>query len=150
MEAVSGTTALPMNPGKPAAANGEVSKTPAERYAAVKATATVGAVDQTVSISTLAGRLSMAALNTSERLQGLDHVALQSQLNADVKNILYNLDTAHKAVAAKQTPQPNDAVSAKSAAAATAFVAGSAPIHLPAYRASNCRRSRTMKAGPLR
>ena len=36
--------------------------------------------------------------------------------------ILYPLDAEHKAAAARQVPEPNDAASAKSAAAATAFV----------------------------
>ncbi|MFZ4878372.1 hypothetical protein ACL9RI_25080 [Janthinobacterium sp. Mn2066] len=90
-------------------------------------TASAGAVSDTTVISTLAGRLSRAESSTSANIQGLDHQALAAKLNGNIKDINYPLDAAHKEAAARQLPQPNDAASARSAAAATAFIDGRGP-----------------------
>lgn len=102
----------------------ETQQAVAAKASAIEAPAGAGAVSDNVVISTLAGRLSKAETATSASLQGLGHDALASRVNDSISRILYPLDTAHKAAAAQQEPQPNDAASAKSAAAATAYIDG--------------------------
>lgn len=89
--------------------------------------AKVAAPTEKVTVSTLAGRLSAAGEHTAARLQGMDHATLQRQLEADVRKVFYTLDPANKAAAASEVPTPADDASIKSAAAATAFIAGKAP-----------------------
>ncbi|WP_300759702.1 hypothetical protein [Janthinobacterium sp.] len=89
-----------------------------------QASAGAGGASDTTVISTLASRLSRAESSTSANIQGLDHQALAARLNANIRDINYPLDAAHKEAAAQQAPQPNDAASARSAAAATAFIDG--------------------------
>lgn len=74
------------------------------------------------SISTFSSRLSKAVDDIAARLHGRDHIGLHSQLNADIKKVLYDLDAMHKTAAASEVPEPNDGASATSAASATAFV----------------------------
>jgi len=107
-----------------AAAGGKVSsdKAASDKAQTTQAPAGAGAVADDVVISTLAGRLSAASTATSATIRGYDHAALGAWVNDNTTDILYPLDTEHKAAAAKQVPQPNDAAAAKSAAAATAFV----------------------------
>ena len=80
------------------------------------------AVTDTTVISTLASRLSRAAGVTGTSNQGLDRQALADKISQTNLATLYPLDAQHKAAAAAQTPEPNDAASAQSAKAATAFV----------------------------
>ena len=107
-----------------AAAGGKVSsdKAASDKAQTTQAPAGAGAVAGEVVISTLAGRLSAASTATSATIRGYDHAALGAWVNDNTTDILYPLDAEHKAAAAKQVPQPNDAAAAKSAAAATAFV----------------------------
>lgn len=107
-----------------AAAGSKVSsdKAASDKAQTTQAPASVGAVADEVVISTLAGRLSAASTATSATIRGYDHAALGVWVNDNTTDILYPLDAEHKAAAAKQVPQPNDAAAAKSAAAATAFV----------------------------
>ena len=93
-----------------------------EKTQAAQAPGGAGAVADDVVISTLAGRLAKAAAATSATIQGFDHAALGAWVNGNTDDILYPLDAEHKAAAAKQLPQPDDAASARSAAAATAYV----------------------------
>ncbi|EZP41149.1 hypothetical protein [Janthinobacterium lividum] len=97
-------------------------KTSSDQAQATRAPAGAGAVADDVVISTLAGRLSKAATATSATVQGYDHAGLGVWVKDNTTEILYPLDAEHKAAAARQVPEPNDAASAKSAAAATAFV----------------------------
>ncbi|KAB8044590.1 hypothetical protein [Janthinobacterium aquaticum] len=80
------------------------------------------AVADTTVISTLASRLSRAAGVTGTSNQGLDRQALADKISQNNLATFYPLDAQHKAAAAAQTPEPNDAASAQSAKAATAFV----------------------------
>lgn len=107
-----------------AAAGSKVSsdKAASDKAQTTQAPAGAGAVAGEVVISTLAGRLSAASTATSATIRGYDHAALGAWVNDNTTDILYPLDAEHKAAAAKQLPQPNDAAAAKSAAAATAFV----------------------------
>ena len=107
-----------------AAAGSKVSsdKAASDKAQTTQAPAGAGAVADDVVISTLAGRLSAASTATSATIRGYDHAALGAWVNDNTTDILYPLDAEHKAAAAKQVPQPNDAAAAKSAAAATAFV----------------------------
>ncbi|WP_425251462.1 hypothetical protein ACPJXG_14480 [Janthinobacterium sp. NFX145] len=100
----------------------EGSKPSSDKAQAAQAPAGAGAVAGDVVISTLAGRLAKASEATSATIRGFDHAALGAWVNRNTDDILYPLDAEHKAAAAKQLPQPNDAASAKSAAAATAYV----------------------------
>ena len=100
----------------------EGNKTSSDKAPATQAPATVGTVADEVVISTLAGRLSAASTATSATIRGYDHAALGAWVNDNTTDILYPLDAEHKAAAASQVPQPNDAAAAKSAAAATAFI----------------------------
>ena len=100
----------------------EGSKPSSEKTQAAQAPGGAGAVAEDVVISTLAGRLAKAAAASSATIQGFDHAALGAWVNGNTDDILYPLDAEHKAAAAKQLPQPNDAASARSAAAATAYV----------------------------
>lgn len=114
-----------IQPGAPsAAAGGKVSsdKAASDKAQTTQAPAGAGAVADDVVISTLAGRLSAASTATSATIRGYDHAALGAWVNDNTTDILYPLDAEHKAAAASQVPQPNDAAAAKSAAAATAFV----------------------------
>jgi len=94
--------------------------------ASVDAKAIIGAVSEGTVISTLAVRLSKAASTTATSMQGLDRLSLVARINKNTDTILYKLDDEHKTAAAKQVPAPNDAPSAQSAAAATAYVDGKA------------------------
>ena len=107
-----------------AAAGSKVSsdKAASDKAQTTQAPAGAGAVADDVVISTLAGRLSAASTATSATIRGYDHATLGAWVNDNTTDILYPLDAEHKAAAAKQVPQPNDAAAAKSAAAATAFV----------------------------
>lgn len=98
-----------------------------EKAAPAQANSGVGATAQDTVISTLASRLSMAASVTGANMQGLDRQSLAARINSNTDAILYTLDDEHKAAAARQVPEPNDAASARSAAAATAYVDGKAP-----------------------
>ena len=80
------------------------------------------AIADTTVISTLASRLSRAAGVSGTSNQGLDRQALADKISQNNLATLYPLDEQHKAAAAAQTPEPNDAESAQSAKAATAFV----------------------------
>ncbi|KKO62660.1 hypothetical protein VM94_03658 [Janthinobacterium sp. KBS0711] len=93
----------------------------------VAAKAVIGAVSEGTVISTLAVRLSKAASASTANMQGLDRLSVVARINKNTDTILYKLDDEHKAAAAKQVPVPNDAASAQSAAAATAFVDRKAP-----------------------
>lgn len=105
----------------------EGNKTSADKAPATQAPAAAGAVADEVVISTLAGRLSAAEKTTSATIRGYDHATLGAWVNENTAEILYPLDAEHKAAAARQLPQPHDAASAKSAAAATAFVDNKGP-----------------------
>lgn len=107
-----------------AAAGSKVSsdKVSSDKAQTTPASAGAGAVADDVVISTLAGRLAKASTATSATIQGFDHAALGVWVNGNTDDILYPLDAEHKAAVARQVPEPNDAASAKSAAAATAFV----------------------------
>jgi hypothetical protein len=105
----------------------ESSKASSDKALATQAPTGAGAVADEVVISTLAGRLSQASVATSATIRGFDHATLAAWVNGNTTDILYPLDAEHKAVAAKQVPQPNDAAAAKSAAAATAFVDNKSP-----------------------
>ena len=105
----------------------EGNKTSSDKAPATQAPAAAGAVADEVVISTLAGRLSAAEKATSATIRGYDHATLGAWVNDNTTDILYPLDAEHKAAAAKQLPQPNDAASAKSAAAATAYVDNKGP-----------------------
>ena len=100
----------------------EGGKAASDKAPLMPAPAGVGAVADEVVISTLAGRLSAASAAASATIRGFDHATLGAWVNDNTDDILYPLDAEHKAAAAKQVPQPNDAAAAKSAAAATAFV----------------------------
>ncbi|WP_332860291.1 hypothetical protein [Janthinobacterium svalbardensis] len=102
-------------------------KVASDKAQTTQAPAGAGAVADEVVISTLAGRLSAAATATSAAIRGYDHATLGAWVNDNTTDILYPLDAGHKAAAAKQLPQPNDAATAKSAAAATAFVDNKGP-----------------------
>lgn len=73
-------------------------------------------------ISTLASRLARAAQDFSGQIGGMSRKELAAKVQGNIDAVLYTLDEAHKATAAKEVPQPNDAQSAASAAAATAYV----------------------------
>lgn len=92
------------------------------RNAADAAPARAVAAAPEVAISTLAGRLSRAAGVSGSANAGLARNALASKVLDNIHAILYPLDDEHKAAAALQAPAPNDAQSAASASAATAFV----------------------------
>ena len=100
----------------------EGGKAASDKAQTTQAPAGAGAVADEVVISTLAGRLSAASAAASATIRGFDHATLGAWVNDNTDDILYPLDAEHKAAAAKQVPQPNDAAAAKSAAAATAFV----------------------------
>ena len=102
--------------------NLEVKATLSAKAPSVASSAPTTGASDGVSISTLSSRLSKAADHTAARLQGMDNSGLRNQLDADIKEILYDLDAAHKTAAASEVPEPNDDTSAKSAASATAFV----------------------------
>lgn len=85
------------------------------------------AIADTTVISTLASRLSRASGVSSASNAGLGRDALADKINSNNLATLYRLDDQHKAAAAAQVPEPNDAASAKSAAAATAFVEKKGP-----------------------
>lgn len=110
-----------IQPGPLSAAEGRKTLSP-DNAPVPQAPAGVGAVADEVVISTLAGRLSTAATATGAAIEGRDHSALGAWVNDNISSILYPLDAGHKAAAARQLPQPNDAASARSAAAATAFI----------------------------
>ncbi|MGK5030089.1 hypothetical protein [Janthinobacterium sp. MDT1-19] len=115
-----------IQPGALSAAEGKKTLS-SDKAQALAAPAGPGAVADDVVISTLAGRLSVASTATSATIRGYDHATLGAWVNDNTTDILYPLDAEHKAAAAKQVPQPNDAASAKSAAAATAFVDNKGP-----------------------
>lgn len=100
----------------------EGGKAASDKAKTTQAPTGVGAVADDVVISTLAGRLSAASAATSATIRGYDHAALGAWVNDNTTDILYPLDAEHKAAAARQVPQPNDAAAAKSAAAATDYV----------------------------
>ncbi|PHV40527.1 hypothetical protein CSQ95_02725 [Janthinobacterium sp. BJB304] len=119
-----------IQPGALSAAEGnKVSsgKAASDKAQTAQAPVGVGAVAEEVVISTLAGRLSTAATATSTAIEGYDHRSLGAWVNDNISSILYPLDAGHKAAAAQQLPQPNDAASARSAAAATAFIDNKGP-----------------------
>lgn len=72
-----------------------------------------------VSISSLASRLSRAEGGGGGPLS---HKALGEKMRANIERITYPLDAQHKAAAARQLPEPNDAASSASAQAANAYV----------------------------
>lgn len=72
-----------------------------------------------VSISSLASRLSRAE---GARGETLSHAALGDKVRANIERINYPLDAQHKAAAARQLPEPNDAASSASAQAANEYV----------------------------
>ncbi|MYM90765.1 hypothetical protein GTP91_26780 [Rugamonas sp. FT82W] len=80
------------------------------------------AAEPEVAISSLAGRLSRAAGVSGSANSGLSRNALAAKVQANIDVILYPLDDEHKAAAAREVPEPNDALSAASASAATAYV----------------------------
>ena len=104
----------------------EGSKSAADKASVVQAPAGASAVADAVVISTLAGRLSKAATATSAAIEGLDRKALGAWLKDNVSAMSQALGDG-AAAAAKQQPQPNDAASARSAAAATDFVNNKGP-----------------------
>lgn len=73
-------------------------------------------------ISTLASRLARASQNFAIQIDGMSRKELAAKVQGNIDTILYTLDDVHKASATKELPQPNDAQSAASAAAATAYV----------------------------
>lgn len=107
-------------------ASSGVNLTSTDTSSGIGASATAGTTSDRISISTIAGRLSKAATATSDSTQGLGHDALSSKVQKNIETVLYPFDTAHRAAAAKQVPDPADAASVKSAASATAFLDGRA------------------------
>lgn len=72
-----------------------------------------------VSISSLASRLSRAE---GARGAALSREALGDKVRANIERVNYPLDAQHKAAAARQVPEPNDAASSASAQAANEYV----------------------------
>jgi hypothetical protein len=103
------SAAIPTLTGKTAVGNGT---------AAAPASASAG-VSTGVSISSLASRLSRAA---GAGGAALSHQVLGDKVRANIERITYPLDAQHKAAAARQLPEPNDAASSASAQAANAFI----------------------------
>lgn len=94
---------------------------PAAVKGAAAAPSVAGAAPE-VEISSLAGRLARASQAPAAGEAGLDRQAYAAKVQGAIDTILYRLDDEHKARAALEVPQPNDAASAASARAATAFV----------------------------
>src|SRR5471032_245230 len=117
-----------MIPANPAYASGRLTPMPRADSAnatpkaddAVAPAAPAGTPE--VAISSLAGRLARAASAFGSSTAGLNRSGLADKVLANIRAVLYPLDDEHKAAAALQAPEPNDASSAASAAAATAFV----------------------------
>lgn len=99
-------------------------KASGEAAASVNESSHASAVSDGTSISTLAARLSKAASSTADRTNGMDYKALNAKAEQNIRSILYPFEGAQKAAMAKQLPEPNDAVSSKSASAATAYLEG--------------------------
>lgn len=116
------TTIASNHPLRPA---GQAAVTPAGVSVADTATGAPSAavpsagVSTGVSISSLASRLSRAE---GARGEALSHGALGDKVRANIERINYPLDAQHKAVAAQQLPEPDDAASSASAQAANAYV----------------------------
>lgn len=112
------TTIASNYPLRPA---GQAAVTPAGVSVAGAAAGTPSSVVPSagVSISSLASRLSRAE---SARGEALSHAALGDRVRANIERINYPLDAQHKAAAARQLPDPNDAASSASAQAANEYV----------------------------
>lgn len=118
---------LQNSPAVGAAETAKTKPTGSATNSSTKALAGIAEATDTASISTLASRLSKAATATAEATAGLSYTALREKVLENTQTIHYPFEGAAKAAAAKEQPEPNDAVSAKSASAATAFLNGKAP-----------------------
>jgi len=109
-------TIAPNPPSRPA---GRAAVAPAGGAVPGSAAVSPAAPSAGVSISSLASRLSRA-----EGASGatLSHQALGDKVRANIERITYPLDAQHKAAAARQLPEPNDAASGASAQAANDYV----------------------------